>query len=162
MQRGLIHMQPPRGLTRLTARLPLWLYRARLGWLLGDRFLMLTHIGRNSGLPREVVLEVVAHDRGTDTYIVASGWGKRSDWFRNIQHNPAVVVSIGRRRFDAVASQLPVDEATQRLGDYVRRHPVAARTLGRLILGEPLDGSEESCRRLAQSAPLVALQQRSR
>jgi hypothetical protein len=37
----------PRGLLRVGLRVPLWAYRLHLGWLLGDRFLRLTHIGRN-------------------------------------------------------------------------------------------------------------------
>ena len=161
MELGILHMRPPHGLTRLAARLPIWLYQAGLGWLLGDRFLMLTHIGRKSGLSRQVVLEVVAHDKGDDTYVVASGWGERSDWFRNIQHNPEVVVTTGRRRFAARSCWLSTDEATQTLCDYVRRHPVVGRNVGKLILGEPLDGREESCRRVAEVIPLVALRRES-
>jgi hypothetical protein len=45
----------PHGLTRLAFRLPIWLYRLRLGWLLGDRLLLLTHIGRTSGQRRDRV-----------------------------------------------------------------------------------------------------------
>ena len=30
-------------------KLPLLLYRLRLGWLLGRRFMLLTHVGRRSG-----------------------------------------------------------------------------------------------------------------
>ncbi len=45
---------PPGKVLRLGLRLPIWLYRARLGRLLGERFLLLTHIGRKSGLPRQI------------------------------------------------------------------------------------------------------------
>jgi hypothetical protein len=45
MAQGTTKSSPPRGLARLAFRLPIWLYRLRLGWLLGDRFLLLTHIG---------------------------------------------------------------------------------------------------------------------
>ncbi|MFL7870015.1 MAG: nitroreductase family deazaflavin-dependent oxidoreductase, partial [Anaerolineales bacterium] len=72
---------PPSKALRFGLRLPIWLYRLRLGWLLGDRFLMLTHTGRKSGLPRHVVIEVVQHDKETDTYYVVSGWGEKSDWY---------------------------------------------------------------------------------
>ena len=43
---------PPGKALRLGLRLPIWLYRLHLSWLLGERFLLLTHTGRNSGLPR--------------------------------------------------------------------------------------------------------------
>ena len=68
-------------------------------------FCCLTHRGRKSGQPRQTVLEVVRYDRASRTYVVASGWGVRSDWYRNIQQNPDVVVESGsgrvaaRRRF---------------------------------------------------------------
>ena len=90
MVQGTIRKSPPRGLLRLAARTPIWLYRLRLGWLLGGRFLMLTHIGRKTGRPRQVVLEVVRHDRDSNSFIVASGWGEQSNWFQNVQKTPQV------------------------------------------------------------------------
>jgi hypothetical protein len=42
-------------------RAPIWLYRHGLGWLFGSRLLMLEHVGRKSGQPRYVVLEVIGH-----------------------------------------------------------------------------------------------------
>jgi deazaflavin-dependent oxidoreductase (nitroreductase family) len=162
MPTKLADTHPPRGLLRLGVRLPIWLYRARLGWLLGDRFLMLTHIGRKSGLPRHVVLEVVSHDKATNTYLIASGWGEKSDWFRNIQKTPQVVVHAGRQRFDAIAVRLPVDEAERELLNYARRHPSAFRSLAGLMLGQRLEGTEENCHLLAQSIPLVALRPNNR
>jgi hypothetical protein len=40
---------------------PVSLYRLHLGWLLGHRFLLLTHTGRRSGLRRQTVLEVMEY-----------------------------------------------------------------------------------------------------
>ena len=40
-------------------RAPVYLYRWHLGWMLGHRLLLLTHIGRRTGLRRQTVLEVV-------------------------------------------------------------------------------------------------------
>jgi hypothetical protein len=68
--------QPPRGLARLAWRAPIWFYRLGLGGLLGQRFVLLNHIGRRSGQPRQAVVEVVRHDKRTGTYIVASGFGE--------------------------------------------------------------------------------------
>ncbi|HKI54146.1 MAG TPA: nitroreductase family deazaflavin-dependent oxidoreductase, partial [Anaerolineales bacterium] len=91
--------RPPSKALRFGLRLPIFLYRIKLGWLLGDRFLMLTHTGRKSGLPRHTVIEVVKHDKETDTYYVVSGWGEKSDWYRNIRKTPQVTVQSGRRKF---------------------------------------------------------------
>jgi deazaflavin-dependent oxidoreductase (nitroreductase family) len=150
----------PRGLARLAIRLPIWLYRLRLGWLLGDRFLMLTHIGRKTGQPHQTMLEVVRHDQATDDYIIASGWGERADWFRNIQKNPHVLVASGGRHWEASAEQLPITDAADELCEYARRHPYAVRALSRLMIGETLCGSAEDCRRIAKRIPIVMLRAR--
>ena len=65
------NVQPPAGLTRFLFRIPIHLYRLRLGWLFGSRLLLLNHIGRVSGKPRQTILEVAEHDG--DSYVVASG-----------------------------------------------------------------------------------------
>lgn len=149
-----------RGGLRWVLRLPIWLYRARLGWLLGDRFLMLNHIGRKSGLPRQTVLEVVRHDAATDAYVVAAAWGEKSHWFCNIQKISEVVVHVQGRRFEATAVRLSVEEGERELFDYARRHPMAFGELTGLLMGERLKGAEEDCRRLAQMIPLVAFRPR--
>ncbi len=152
-------MKPPRGLRAIPWRLPIWLYRLRLGWLLGNRFLLLTHIGRVSGRPRQAVLEVVRHDPESDTYYVASGFGEKSHWFRNIMKTPEVTIQVGRRRIEAVAERLPVEEAERELADYARRNPRAFRTLTRL-LGYQVEDLEEGARTMAQWIPIVAFRPR--
>ena len=88
MRKSLFDLDPSRGLLRFGLRFPVVLYRRHLGWLLGDRFLMLTHIGRKSGQPHQTVLEVVRHDGQTGEYVIASGWRGKSDWYRNLQKTP--------------------------------------------------------------------------
>ena len=46
---------PPTGVLRALLGLPVHLYHARLGVLLGHRFLLLVHTGRKTGLHRETV-----------------------------------------------------------------------------------------------------------
>ncbi|MCB0213393.1 MAG: nitroreductase family deazaflavin-dependent oxidoreductase [Anaerolineae bacterium] len=147
----------PRGLTRLFFRMPIWLYRLRLGWLLGHRFVMLQHTGRKSGLPRYTVVEVVRYNPKTDAMIIASGWGEKSDWFRNIQKTPHVQLYLGRRRWPAESHRLPVSEATQELKDYARRHPTAFANLSKMMIGDILEANDVDCRRLAEVVPLVKL-----
>jgi deazaflavin-dependent oxidoreductase (nitroreductase family) len=151
---------PARGWLRWAVRLPLWLYRAHLGWLLGHRFLRLTHRGRHSGRRYQTVLEVVRHDRATGAYVVASGWGKKADWLRNIMHNPAVVVDAAGRHFEATAERLSQEEAEQELCDYARRHRLVFAEISRLMVGQRLKGTLEDCHRLAQAVPLVVLRPR--
>ena len=152
-------LQRPHGLSRCLARMPILLFRAHLNWLLGERFLMLTHTGRVSGLPRQTVLEVVRHDRPTDTYFVASGWGTQSDWYRNIRKNPEVLVQVGRRRLKATAEQLSPQEAEQELRVYVQQHPAAARSLAR-ILGYTIEDPARDFPELHHELPIIALRPR--
>ena len=147
----------PHGIVHIVARLPIWLYRLGLGWLLDERFLMLTHVGRRSGLRRQVVLEVVDHDRAADTYLIASGWGEYADWLQNIEHTSHMLLHVGRRRCEASAQRLPIDQAVQVLGEYVRRHPLAARSLSKLLAGASLDSTPASWRQMAERVPLVVV-----
>jgi deazaflavin-dependent oxidoreductase (nitroreductase family) len=132
---------PRRALARVgraAARTPILLYRARLGFLLGHRFLLLQHVGRISGLPRYVVLEVVRRQT-CGRYVVVSGFGARADWFRNVRATPDVRVSVGPRRLVAARARvLSADEARQAVAAYQDEHawrwrlvaPVIRRVLG--------------------------------
>jgi deazaflavin-dependent oxidoreductase (nitroreductase family) len=111
--------------SRTLMRAPIWIYRARLGFLFGSRMLMLEHIGRKTGLPRQVVLEVIDHPT-PDTYVVPSGFGDRAQWFRNVQANPRVRVhASGRAAAPATARILGRQEADHALSAYRHRHPHA-------------------------------------
>lgn len=160
MVEGTVHGQKPQGCLRLLLKLPLWLYRAGLGWLLGRRFIMFRHVGRKTGKTHETVVEVLDHDPEIDRFLVASGWGKQADWYRNIMATPEVEVFTGRRSFDAVARPLPEDVAAAALCDYAARYPLAFRVLGRVLVGEGLDPEEADCRELARWVPVIAFERR--
>ena len=75
---------------RRLLRAPARLYDWHAGWLLGPRFVRLTHVGRRSGRRHRTILELIGNDRATGELIVLVGMGPTADWFRNIQHGPAV------------------------------------------------------------------------
>jgi deazaflavin-dependent oxidoreductase (nitroreductase family) len=135
-------MHPPSGLTRLVFRIPILLYQAGLGRLLGDRFLELTHVGRKTGLPRHTILEVVRHDRESGTYFIAVGFGEHSDWYQNILADPHVEVRSGGEHIQAIATPLTEDEAGDELVKYAHRYPLAFGELIR-FMGYKVDGSDE-------------------
>lgn len=150
------HVHPPRGLSRFFWRLPIWLYRIHLGWLLTGHFLMLEHIGRKSGLPRQAVIEVIKHDKANDVYYVAAGFGPASDWYQNLLKTPQARIHAGFRREEADASVLSIEEAENIILDYARRYPAAIRTLAK-ILGYEIQKGEEDYRALVRFVPIVAL-----
>ncbi|MDF1604398.1 nitroreductase family deazaflavin-dependent oxidoreductase [Nocardioides sp. YIM 152315] len=131
--------------TRWLVRAPIPIFRHGFGWLFGRRLLLLEHVGRTSGHPRYVVLEVVVPE-GPDAVIVASGFGPRAQWFRNVVATPACHVTLGRTRRAAVAEVLDRGELDRVLADYARRHPRAWRRLSATMLelnGQPADGSPD-------------------
>jgi deazaflavin-dependent oxidoreductase (nitroreductase family) len=152
---------PPHGLVRFGLRLPIWLYRLHLGWLLGTRFLLLTHTGRKSGRTHQTVIEVVKHENESDSFFVVSGWGNQSDWYRNIHGNPDVVINVGLRKIEVRAEDILLSEAIDILEEYTRRYPLAFKELTRLFLKEQLQPGRESSQRLAEIMPMVAFRPRN-
>jgi deazaflavin-dependent oxidoreductase (nitroreductase family) len=111
--------------SRPLMRAPIWIYKARAGAVLGSRVLMLEHVGRKSGARRYVVLDVVDHPT-PDTYLIASGFGEKAQWFRNIQADPRVRVFAGSRApASATARVLTQPEADRALQTYISRRPRA-------------------------------------
>jgi deazaflavin-dependent oxidoreductase (nitroreductase family) len=150
----------PRSALRAALRVPVLLYRWRLGWLLGHRFLLLVHVGRRSGRHYETVLEVVEYDRALPAAIVMSGWGRSADWYRNVEAAPSCQVRIGRQEWVATTEVLEDAEALEVFAAYEHRNrwvaPIMRRVLSALA-GWRYDGSTESRRRLVGDLPLVRL-----
>lgn len=151
----------PKGIMRFFARIPIHMHRAGLGRLLGSRFLVLDHTGRVSGLPRQVALEVVRHDKPSDTYFVASGWGEEADWYRNLLKTPQVVVHSGGRSLNALAERLSGERSEDEMLTYARRHPRAIKSLAGMM-GFELDGTDEGYRALGRKMPIIALRPMAR
>jgi deazaflavin-dependent oxidoreductase (nitroreductase family) len=149
-----------RGLTRALVRAPILAYRCGLGGLLGQRLVLLTHTGRTTGRPRQVVLEVVGRGEIPGSYLVASGYGARAQWYRNVLAHPDVTYQVGRHRRQGWAYPLPAQESGRRLADYAERHPRAAAALMRM-LEHDADGSPVGFERLGadpeRGVPLVLL-----
>jgi len=131
--------------SRLLMRAPIWIFRIRAGAMLGSRLLMLEHVGRTSGVRRYVVLEVVDHPT-PDSYVVASGFGEKAQWFRNIKANPRVRIYTGSRApLAATARIMAQQEADRALGAYASRHPRAWERFKPVLehtLGSPITETE--------------------
>lgn len=146
----------PTGWRRWAFRLPLVFYRWRLGGLLGGRFVLLTHTGRVSGVPRQVVLEVVERDEASGEVSVASGFGPRADWYLNVLAHPEVTFQVGRRAHDGVAQPLGTEQGAELMARYAPRHPQAARRLC-AFMGFEVDGSDADYRAVGERIPFVRL-----
>lgn len=140
-------------------RIPVYVYRWGLGWLFGHRLLLLTHMGRRSGLRRQTVLEVVEYRKDGPEVVVASGFGLNSDWLRNIEANPGEEVEVGTQRFIASHRFLNEEEAMNVIQNYEHRNRFIApivRAGFSWLLGSRYRGSDIDRQRLVKKLPLLA------
>lgn len=142
---------------------PAYLYDAHAGWLLGRRFLRLTHVGRRTGRRYRTMLEVIGQDRRTGEVLVMAGLGRSAQWLRNIEAGNAVEVAIGHDRFHPVHRMLTPVEASEALAGYERRNrllaPIVRKVLSWLV-GWRYDGSPAARLRLVTQLPVVAFRPR--
>src|SRR4030081_2008903 len=86
---------------RTMLKVPSLVYRGPLAELMRSRcVLLLTTRGRKTGRPRTGAVSFMPVE---DHFVVFSGWGVGSNWFKNIRANPEVMVTVGRRRMRATA-----------------------------------------------------------
>ncbi len=90
-----------------------WMWRLGLGrWVnawpdVGGRIMVLTHIGRKSGLRRRTPVNYTIE--AGDIYCTA-GFGPASDWYRNLLANPQVEVWLPDGCWNAVAEDISQDK----------------------------------------------------
>jgi deazaflavin-dependent oxidoreductase (nitroreductase family) len=144
-------LRRPSGVVRFFQRWPLMYYRLGLGFLMGRRYIRITHKGRHSGRDRRTVLYVFHHDAGTGERFVGAVFGARSDWYRNVLVAPATEVQVGRRRFVPEQRLVPAAEAEHLIETWRRERPRYAR------LTERMRGASFS----AVPVPVVAFRERS-
>ncbi|MHB8680863.1 MAG: nitroreductase family deazaflavin-dependent oxidoreductase [Acidimicrobiales bacterium] len=141
-------------------RLPVLVYRLRGGWLLGHRFLLLTHVGRRTGTRHQTVLEVVQYNPASSEAVVMSGFGRSAQWLKNLEAGRAAHVTIGRRSFDARYRRLDANEAMIAFAEYERRNrwarPIVHRVLS-WLLGWHYSGSPTDLSKLVDQLPLIVL-----
>lgn len=150
-------MQKTRAL-KFLFRGPVYLYRWHLGWLLGHRFLLLTHTGRRTGLRRQTVLEVVDYRKPGPEVVVVSAFGPDSDWLRNIEAKADEEVTLGAQHFFASHRILSEPEAMRVISRYEHRNRMIAPVIRAglsWLAGWRYRNTEQDRRRLVRQLPLV-------
>ncbi len=144
----------PTGAWKALLHAPAYLFRAHLGFLFGERLILITHTGRTSGRRYRTPVEVVEHDRDTAEYIVCSGTGPHADWYENLAAHPADQVQVGNRHWRPVQRFLPQAEAAELCARYERRHPATA---SRLLesMGNRYDGTDAGRLAMMERMPMV-------
>jgi deazaflavin-dependent oxidoreductase (nitroreductase family) len=135
-------------------KLPVILYQLKLGWLLGTRFMQITHVGRRSGKVRRTILAVLRFDGKSKELFAVSAW-KGSDWYYNIHASPALQVESGFVRYVPQQRTLSPEEITRTFIEYRGQHPIFSRIICR-IPGWKWDSSYEEFLALARTLHGVA------
>lgn len=135
-------------------RSPIFLYRMSLGWMLGKRFMLLTHTGRRSGKLRRTILAVLRFDHQTREIMAISAWSA-SDWYLNIQASPALQVETGRTRYAPQQRTLSPEEIARLFEAYRDKHPIFSRIVCQ-IPGWKWNSSHEEFLKLAHTLRGIA------
>ncbi len=151
-------LRPPGGWLKFFFKAPVVIARMGFaGWerLIGVEWMLLTTIGRKSGKKRYSMVDVLLHDKETDTYFIEVGFGKGSDWYRNLQVNLVFEARVGRRRFRATFEALPSERSADVMVDFVRRRPQYARSVMKMV--NITFTTEQELRRMAPRWILLAV-----
>ena len=122
----------PDRLLKFFFKIPVWLHKMGfVGWerLIGAQWMLITTIGRKTGKPREVMVDVMEYNKAADTYYIEAAYGAHTDWFRNLQSNPIFEAQVGRRKFKARAGALSNEGAGEMLVQFYRRKPAYTRSV---------------------------------
>ncbi len=145
----------PRFVWRLMKFLPPRLaYSLGLGSIAGRAVLLLTTVGRRSGLPRVTPL---LYDEIDGIMYVGSARGEKADWYQNLRANPNVEVTVGSRRFKGCADLItdPL-QVTDFLEKRLKLHPILTAVVMR-VEGIGSTPSREQLEAYAKRRTLVAI-----
>jgi deazaflavin-dependent oxidoreductase (nitroreductase family) len=151
-------LHPPRGLLKWFFKIPVFVARTGFaGWesLFGLEWMLLITTGRKSGKKRYTMVDVLLYDPEKDAYVIEVGFGKNSDWYRNIRAHPLFEAQVGRRKFRAAAEELPPDKTGDMMVNFVRRRPAYAKSVMKAV-GITFT-TEEELRRMAPQWILLAV-----
>ena len=125
-----------RALRRLIFRLPLQAERlvGQRVWrvaasTLGVEWIVLATIGRRSGRPHTVVVDVVGRDAARDIYYVQPADGRRSAWVHNVAAHPDIAARIGARHLRVHVRDATGAEGAAVVLRFLRAHPWYARII---------------------------------
>jgi deazaflavin-dependent oxidoreductase (nitroreductase family) len=125
-----------------------------LGSIAGRTVLLLTTVGRRSGLPR---ITPLLYDEIDGIIYVGSVRGARADWYQNLLANPNVEIRLGSEHIKGCAE--PISDPIK-VADFLEKrlklHPILAATVMR-VEGLGTTPSREQLEAYAERRTLVAI-----
>ena len=98
---------PEHGWRKAMFKIPIYLWRLGLARFTPSNYLLLTTVGRKTGLVRRNMLE---YTRVNDRFYLSSGWGSKARWYQNVIANPYVTVQTLREGAVSGKAVLVTDE----------------------------------------------------
>lgn len=151
----------PSPLRRLLFRAPVLLYRGPIADLMASRgVLQLMTRGRKTGVPRTGLVSFMAVEQ---RYVIFSGWGVTSNWYRNLRADPEVTIAVGRRRTRARAELIADPARRQELMRQMRKTsarrgpPPAIRPLLKILHIIDYDGELDQALQAGPALPVVEI-----
>jgi deazaflavin-dependent oxidoreductase (nitroreductase family) len=145
---------------RVVFRTPLLLHRLGVRGverLLGIDWMLLTTIGRRTGRPHEVLVDVIGHDDASGSYYVSPA-DVRSDWVRNVHARPQVKASVRGRDFRAHVEDVTGPEGARVLLRFIREHAWYARIVMWFVgLVDQVDRSDQELYAQLRTATVFAI-----
>ena len=86
----------PNALLRFAFKIPPLIYHGPIASLLASRCVIrLTTTGRRTGRPRTICVSAMPVESG---YVVFSGFGIESNWYKNLLVHPDIDIQVGRTK----------------------------------------------------------------
>jgi deazaflavin-dependent oxidoreductase (nitroreductase family) len=126
----------PSGLVKWLYKTPILLYRLGLGFLVGRLFMIMITVGRKSGQPRRTAIEF--HEYKGRRYVF-SVWGKKADWYRNIEANPCITIQTWRGAESVLARRIDSDVELTKTFDFAMSNPSMRMAMKSAGFGLTLD-----------------------
>ena len=112
----------PKRLALTVFKLPMPLYRRGWGWLLGDTFLLLVHVGRKTGKLHSTVAMALTYDAETHEAVICSVWVRTPTGFATFESTRRCRSQIARESFTPDQRFLSEDESLAVAVEFRRRH----------------------------------------
>lgn len=98
---------PDTKIEKILFKLPVLSWRLGLGPIQGRIIMIITHIGRKTGIPRHTAVEF--HTMNGIKYIPCA-FGTKSQWYRNIMANPRVTIQTADGTEQMIAVRITQDD----------------------------------------------------
>jgi len=105
---------PSNGWRRAMFKWPVQLWRLGLGPVIGRFMVLISHTGRKTGLTRRTMTEL--HVVNGKKY-APSGFGRRAQWYRNIEADPRVTIQTADGAESVIARRVTDDDELLSLMD---------------------------------------------